>query len=123
MVIALVVVFILFCGLTDGRLLYAQNMSNLMLQNGYVLVLACGMLLCILTGGNIDLSVGAVICMVGGLAAVMIGNKGMNPYLTIISKLFCTDRWYRSCSLCDLQRSSFQSKQSKKRISPEHSIF
>ena len=84
MVIALVVVFILFCGLTDGRLLYAQNMSNLMLKNGYVLVLACGMLLCILTGGNIDLSVGAVICMVGGLAAVMIGNKGMNPYLTII---------------------------------------
>ena len=52
MVIALVVVFILFCGLTDGRLLYAQNMSNLMLQNGYVLVLACGMLLCILTGGE-----------------------------------------------------------------------
>ena len=84
MVIALVIVFILFCGLTNGRLLYAQNMSNLMLQNGYVLVLACGMLLCILTGGNIDLSVGAVICMVGGLAAVMIGNKGMNPYLTII---------------------------------------
>ena len=62
MVIALVIVFILFCGLTNGRLLYAQNMSNLMLQNGYVLVLACGMLLCILTGGNIDLSVGAVIC-------------------------------------------------------------
>ena len=84
MVIALVIVFILFCGLTDGRLLYAQNMSNLMLQNGYVLVLACGMLLCILTGGNIDLSVGAVICLVGGLAAVLISNKGMNPYLTII---------------------------------------
>ena len=61
-----------------------QNMSNLMLQNGYVLVLACGMLLCILTGGNIDLSVGAVICLVGGLAAVLISNKGMNPYLTII---------------------------------------
>mgnify|MGYP004429813997 FL=1 len=69
MVIALVIVFILFCALTDGRLLYAQNMSNLMLQNGYVLVLACGMLLCILTGGNIDLSVGSVICFVGGVAA------------------------------------------------------
>ena len=64
MVIALVIVFILFCALTDGRLLFAQNMSNLMLQNGYVLVLACGMLLCILTGGNIDLSVGSVICFV-----------------------------------------------------------
>lgn len=84
MIIALVVVFALFCGLTGGRLLYAQNMSNLMLQNGYVLVLACGMLLCILTGGNIDLSVGSVICFVGGLAAVMISNQGLNPYLTII---------------------------------------
>lgn len=84
MVIALVIVFILFCVLTDGRLLYAQNMSNLMLQNGYVLVLACGMLLCILTGGNIDLSVGSVICFVGGVAAVLIGSKGFNPLLTII---------------------------------------
>jgi putative multiple sugar transport system permease protein len=87
MVIALVVVFILFYFLTGGRLLYAQNMSNLMLQNGYVLVMACGMLLCILTGGNIDLSVGSVICMVGGVAAVMITNHGMNIYLTIIVSL------------------------------------
>ncbi|MDO5423144.1 MAG: sugar ABC transporter permease [Eubacteriales bacterium] len=83
MVLALVIVFALFCFLTDGRLLYAQNMSNLMLQNGYVLVLACGMLLCILTGGNIDLSVGSVICLVGGIAAVLI-SKGFNPYLTIL---------------------------------------
>ena len=52
MVIALVAVFILFGLLTHGRLLYPQNMSNLLLQNSYVLVLACGMLLCILTGGS-----------------------------------------------------------------------
>jgi putative multiple sugar transport system permease protein len=84
MVVALVIVFVLFCFLTNGRLLYAQNMSNLLLQNGYVLVMACGMLLCILTGGNIDLSVGSVICMVGGVAAVMITNHGANIYLTII---------------------------------------
>ncbi|HIS66324.1 MAG TPA: sugar ABC transporter permease, partial [Candidatus Scatomorpha merdipullorum] len=84
MVIALVVVFILFAILTEGRLLNAPNMSNLMLQNGYVLVMACGMLLCILTGGNIDLSVGSVICMVGGIAAVLITNAGVNPYLTIV---------------------------------------
>ena len=83
MTIALVAVFILFSALTGGRLLYAQNMSNLLLQNGYVLVMACGMLLCILTGGNIDLSVGSVICMVGGLAAVLITNLGWNPYLVI----------------------------------------
>jgi putative multiple sugar transport system permease protein len=84
MVIALIVVFILFYFLTGGRLLYAQNMSNLLLQNGYVLVMACGMLLCILTGGNIDLSVGSVICMIGGIAAVMINNMGINSYLTIV---------------------------------------
>ena len=84
MVIALVVVFVLFYFLTDGRLLYAQNMSNLLLQNGYVLVMACGMLLCILTGGNIDLSVGSVICMVGGVAAVLFTNYNFNVYLTIL---------------------------------------
>ena len=83
MTIALVAVFILFSALTNGRMLQAQNMSNLLLQNGYVLVMACGMLLCILTGGNIDLSVGSVICMVGGLAAVLITNMGWNPYLVI----------------------------------------
>ena len=83
MTIALVAVFVLFAALTNGRLLLAQNMSNLLLQNGYVLVMACGMLLCILTGGNIDLSVGSVICMVGGLAAVLITNLGWNPYLVI----------------------------------------
>ena len=84
MVIALVIVFILFCALLMDDFFFAQNMSNLMLQNGYVLVLACGMLLCILTGGNIDLSVGSVICFVGGVAAVLIGSKGFNPLLTII---------------------------------------
>ena len=83
MTIALVAVFILFSALTGGRLLYAQNMSNLLLQNGYVLVMACGMLLCILTGGNIDLSVGSVICMVGGLAAVLVTNLGWHPYIVI----------------------------------------
>ena len=93
MVIALVIVFILFCGLTNGRLLYAQNMSNLMLQNGYVLVLACGMLLCILTGGNIDLSVGAVICLVGGLLVGIwqgywIGYKRIPPFITTLAGMF-----------------------------------
>ncbi|MBP5605139.1 MAG: sugar ABC transporter permease [Ruminiclostridium sp.] len=84
MVIALVAVFGLFTWLTGGRLLYAQNMSNLLLQNGYVLVMACGMLLCILTGGNIDLSVGSVICLVGGLAAVLITNFQINSILVIV---------------------------------------
>ncbi len=83
MVIALVVVFILFSVLTGGRLLLPQNMSNLLLQNAYVLVMACGMLMCILTGGNIDLSVGSVVCMVGAIAAQMLAN-GMPSVVVII---------------------------------------
>ncbi|MCM1061130.1 MAG: sugar ABC transporter permease [Eubacterium sp.] len=84
MVIALVAVFILFSVLTNGRLLSAQNMTNLMLQNGYVLVMACGMLLCILTGGNIDLSVGSVVCLVGGIAAVLVSNAGVPAVVAIL---------------------------------------
>ena len=83
MVIALVVVFILFSVLTGGRLLLPQNMSNLLLQNAYVLVMACGMLMCILTGGNIDLSVGSVVCMVGAIAAQMLA-KGMPAVVVIL---------------------------------------
>ena len=84
MVIALVVVFILFAVLTKGRLLYAQNLSNLLLQNAYVLVMACGMLLCILTGGNIDLSVGSTVCLVGAIAAQMLAKTGIPAVLVIL---------------------------------------
>ena len=87
MVIALAVVFILFAVLTKGTLLSPQNMTNLMLQNGYVLVMACGMLLCILTGGNIDLSVGSVVCLVGGMAAVMVSNMHMPAIAAILTGL------------------------------------
>ena len=84
MVIALVLVFVLFSFLTSGRLLYAQNMSNLFLQNSYVLVLACGMLLCILTGGNVDLSVGSTVCLVGAMAAQLLDKTAMHPVVVII---------------------------------------
>lgn len=93
MVIALVIVFVLFAYLTDWRLLYPQNMSNLMLQNGYVLVMACGMLLCILTGGNIDLSIGSVICLVVGLLVGVwqgywIGYVRIPPFITTLGGMF-----------------------------------
>ena len=86
-VLALAVVMILFAVLTKGTLLSPQNMTNLMLQNGYVLVMACGMLLCILTGGNIDLSVGSVVCLVGGMAAVMVSNMHMPAIAAILTGL------------------------------------
>ncbi|MDY2556881.1 MAG: hypothetical protein SOW29_00810 [Candidatus Faecousia sp.] len=84
MVIALVLVFILFSILTQGRLLKAQNMSNLLLQNSYVLVLACGMLLCILTGGNVDLSVGSTVCLVGALCAQLLDKTSVPAIPTIL---------------------------------------
>lgn len=83
MVIVLVIVFLLFNFITEGKMVYAQNMSNLLLQNAYVLVLACGMLLCILTGGNIDLSVGAIVCLVGAFAAKSLSVTGLNTFVVI----------------------------------------
>ena len=83
MVIALVVVFIFFTILTGGKLVLAQNISNLLLQNAYVLVMACGMLLCILTGGNVDLSVGSTLCLSAALAAKML-DSGYAPALAIL---------------------------------------
>ena len=83
MVIALVVVFLFFSYWTEGRLLYAQNLSNLLIQNAYVLVLACGMLMCILTGGNIDLSVGSTVCLIGAISAQMLTKHNMNPIAAI----------------------------------------
>ena len=84
MVIALVVVFALFAFLTKGRLLYPQNLSNLLLQNAYVLVMACGMLLCILTGGNVDLSVGSTVCLIGAIGAQMLAKTSIHPILVIL---------------------------------------
>lgn len=86
MVLALVVVFIFFTILTDGKLVLAQNISNLLLQNAYVLVMACGMLLCILTGGNVDLSVGSTLCLSAALAAKIM-DMGKSPFLAIFVAL------------------------------------
>ena len=57
MIIVLVLVFGMFAILTGGSILLHANISNIISQNAYVFILATGMLLCILTGGNIDLSV------------------------------------------------------------------
>ena len=70
MILALVLVIIFFSVSTGGKLLMPQNIANLIAQNAYVYVLATGMLLAILTGGNIDLSVGSVVCFVGAIGAV-----------------------------------------------------
>jgi len=69
MVLALVVIMILFQILTGGVLFMPLNITNIILQNSYVLILAVGMLLVILTG-NVDLSVGSVAAFIGAISAV-----------------------------------------------------
>ena len=88
MVIALILVLIFFYITTGGKILFAQNINNLISQNAYVFVLAAGMLLCILTGGNIDLACGSVVCFAGGLGAVML-DRDMNVWFAVIAMLVC----------------------------------
>ena len=86
MVLVLVLVAAFFTWQTKGKILLPQNINNLFAQNAYVFVLATGMLLCILTGGNIDLSVGSVVCFVGAVGAVMM-SKGVNMWIAVVSML------------------------------------
>ncbi len=86
MIIALVLVVIFFQVATEGKILFPQNINNLISQNAYVFVLATGMLLCILTGGNIDLSVGSVVCFAGAVGAMMM-DKNINIWAATITML------------------------------------
>jgi putative multiple sugar transport system permease protein len=88
MVIALVMVIIFFQIVTEGILLKPLNISNLISQNSYVLILAIGMLLCILICGNIDLSVGSVAGFVGAVSAVLILKMDMPVSIAILLSLF-----------------------------------
>ena len=86
MVIALVVVVIFFAIATGGGSLQPGSINNLISQNGYVFVLASGMLCCILTGGNIDLSVGSVVCFTAAVGCVMM-DKGVNMWIAVLAML------------------------------------
>ncbi len=86
MIIALVLVTAFFTWRTNGKILMPQNITNIISQNAYVFVLATGMLCCILTGGNIDLSVGSVVCFVGTIGAVLMHNE-LNMWLAVLVML------------------------------------
>ena len=83
MVIALTVITLLFGILTDGNIFNAMNVSNLILQNSYLILLSVGMFFCILTG-NVDLSVGSVLAFCGSILGVLIVKCGLNPWLSTI---------------------------------------
>ena len=83
LLIALVIIIAFFQIVTGGLLLKPMNVSNVVFQNAYVVILAIGMLLCILTGGNIDLSVGSVVALVSAAAGQMIIVWKWNVYFSI----------------------------------------
>ena len=86
MILILVLVVLFFTWQTGGKILLPQNITNLIAQNAYVFILATGMLLCILTGGNIDLSVVSVVCFTGAVGALLMAT-GMNMWLAVVVML------------------------------------
>jgi putative multiple sugar transport system permease protein len=77
LMIALVVIMVLFQILTAGTLFKPLNLTNLVLQNSYIVIMALGMLL-VIVAGHIDLSVGSVAGFIGALAAVLMVHLGMH---------------------------------------------
>jgi putative multiple sugar transport system permease protein len=84
--VALIAVVVLFSITTNGVLLRPQNISNLIVQNGYILVLAIGMVF-IIVAGHIDLSVGSVAAFIGAVSGVFIHTLGFPWWLAIIGSL------------------------------------
>ena len=85
MPLMLVVVFVGSAILTGGSLVRPQNISNLVLQNAYVIVMACGMLLCILTGGNVDLSIGSTLCLSAATVAQLLYGGCSVPVAILVA--------------------------------------
>jgi putative multiple sugar transport system permease protein len=83
MFIALLFIVVMFQILTKGILLVPQNVTNLIQQNSYILILAMGMLICIVSGA-FDLSVGSVAACVGAISAVFLIKLQINTFVGIL---------------------------------------
>jgi putative multiple sugar transport system permease protein len=79
--IALVVIMVFFQIITGGVLFRPVNLTNLVLQNSFVVIMALGMLL-VIVAGHIDLSVGSIVAIIGAVAAVMMVNYKIDPWTT-----------------------------------------
>lgn len=87
MLIVLVLVYIFFTIGTGGQMFQALNFNALITQNAYVYILATGMLMCMLTGGNIDLSCGSFVCFLGAVGGILMVTKGMNTGVSVLLML------------------------------------
>jgi len=83
-ILAFVAIVALFAILTDGKLLHAENITNLVLQYSYILVLAIGMVIVII-GGHIDLSVGSVVALSGAVSAVLVIKEGFPWWVGVLA--------------------------------------
>ena len=86
MFLILIGIFLLFALTTSGANAKPVNINNLIMQNGYVVILAIGMLLCVLTG-NIDLGVGSVVAVTGSVAGIIMIDLKMNMWVAILAAL------------------------------------
>jgi putative multiple sugar transport system permease protein len=84
--IAFVAIVVLFTVLTDGALLSPGNITNIVLQYSYILVLAIGMVLVIIAG-HIDLSVGSVVALTGAVSAILVIRQGLPWWVGIVAAL------------------------------------
>ncbi|MGN0413066.1 MAG: sugar ABC transporter permease [Lachnospiraceae bacterium] len=89
MQIVLVLALLFFTLMTQGKMLSPANMSALIAQNAYVFILATGMLMCMLTGGNIDLSVGSAVCLLDVLGGIMMVRIGWPVPVAMLLMLVC----------------------------------
>ncbi|MFC9057326.1 multiple monosaccharide ABC transporter permease [Streptomyces sp. NPDC057074] len=83
MLMALGLIVVLFAVWSDGDLLLPRNVSNLVLQNSYILILAIGMMLVIIAG-HIDLSVGSLTAFIGAIAAVLMVDNDLPWPLAVV---------------------------------------
>ncbi|NLG04998.1 MAG: sugar ABC transporter permease [Clostridia bacterium] len=86
MFLALIAIFILFFILSKGANATPVNINNLVMQNGYVVILATGMLLCVLTG-NVDLGVGSIVALCGASSAILVVDFGAPVWVAFIVAL------------------------------------
>lgn len=86
MFLALIAIYVIFAIMTGGKNLSPANINNLIMQNGYVVILAIGMLLCVLTG-NVDLGVGSIVALTGAAAGIIMVDYKMNMWVAIIVAL------------------------------------
>lgn len=87
MIFVLVLVFLFFTIMTKGQMFTALNFNALITQNAYVYILATGMLMCMLTGGNIDLSCGSFVCFIGAIGGICMVTKGMGTGISVLIML------------------------------------